>query len=161
MRNDQTRGLYRKFKVERTDGKSAPGEKHDGCEYFVLDMDHDKHAHAAIVAYVQSLENTGEYPGLAADLRDRYLLIEGSKMTITPEKKARLVAAAAEFDAAMEAIYGPRISTEGGDVDPSPEAFAIAVQAEIWTHFSANQRTINKAKIIQAELNRAAANAAA
>jgi hypothetical protein len=70
---DQTRGLYQKFKIERTDGKSAPGEKHDGCEYFVLDMDHDKHARAAIEGYVGSLENAGDYPLLAADLRSRYL----------------------------------------------------------------------------------------
>lgn len=73
MGDEQTRGLYNKFKVERTDGKSAPGEKHDGCEYFVLDMDHDEHARAAIEAYVQSLDDAEEYPGLAADLRYRYL----------------------------------------------------------------------------------------
>ena len=71
---DQTKtGLYRKFIVERTDGKSAPGEKHDGCEYFVLDMDHDAHARAAIIGYVGSLEASGEYHELAADLRRRYL----------------------------------------------------------------------------------------
>lgn len=35
---DKKRGLYSKFKVERTDGSSAPGEKHDACEYFVLDL---------------------------------------------------------------------------------------------------------------------------
>lgn len=73
MPDDQTRGLYNKFKVERTDGKSAPGEKHHDCDYFVLDMDHDDHARAAIEAYVISLENSEEYPGLAADLRYRYL----------------------------------------------------------------------------------------
>ena len=73
MPDDQKRGLYNKFKVERTDGKSARGEKHDGCEYFVLDMDHDEHARAAIAGYVQSLEDAEEYPALAADLRYRYL----------------------------------------------------------------------------------------
>lgn len=73
MKDDQTTGLYRKFKVERTDGSSEPGGKHEGCEYFVLDMDHDDHARAAIEAYVQSLEDAEEYPTLAADLRYRYL----------------------------------------------------------------------------------------
>ena len=73
MAKDANRGLYRKFRVERTDGKSAPGEKHHGCEYFVLDMDHDDHAKAAIKGYVHSLEASNEYPGLAADLRRRYL----------------------------------------------------------------------------------------
>ena len=71
--SDKETGLYTKFKVERTDGKSAPGEKHDGCDYFVLDMDHDEHARAAIGAYVKSLDDAGEYPALAADLRHRYL----------------------------------------------------------------------------------------
>lgn len=70
---DQTRGLYAKFKIERTDGTSAPGGKHHGCEYFVLDMDHDEHARAAIEGYVRSLEEAEEYPKLAADLRYRYL----------------------------------------------------------------------------------------
>lgn len=70
---DATRGLYEKFKVERTDGTSAPGDKHYGCEYFVLDMDHDEHARAAIEAYVKSLDGAGQYPNLAADLRRRYL----------------------------------------------------------------------------------------
>ncbi len=70
---DATQGLYRKFKVERTDGKSEPGEKHHDCDYFVLDMDHDEHARAAIEGYVKSLEDAEEYPLLARDLRYRYL----------------------------------------------------------------------------------------
>jgi len=63
----RTIGLYAKFNVTRTDGKSAPGEKHDGCEYFVLDVTHDKHAHAALKAYADSCE--AEYPLLARDVR--------------------------------------------------------------------------------------------
>lgn len=60
-------GLFNKFTVTRTDGKSAPGEKHDGCEYFVLDVTHDKHAHQALLAYAASCD--GEYPLLAKDVR--------------------------------------------------------------------------------------------
>ena len=37
MSDDKDRGLYGKFYVERLDGKSVLGEKHDKCEYFVLD----------------------------------------------------------------------------------------------------------------------------
>ncbi len=70
---DTTQGIYRKFIVERTDGKSAPGEKHHGCDYFVLDMDHDEHARAAIEGYVKSLEDAEEYPLLSRDLRYKYL----------------------------------------------------------------------------------------
>lgn len=64
---DKTRGLYSKFSVERTDGKSEPGQKHDGCEYFVLDVTHDPHAHAALLAYAESCK--AEYPLLAQDVR--------------------------------------------------------------------------------------------
>jgi hypothetical protein len=60
-------GLYHKFTVTRTDGTSAPGQKHDGCEYFVLDITHDPHAYAALRAYADSCQK--EYPKLADDLR--------------------------------------------------------------------------------------------
>lgn len=70
---DRTRGLYEKFHVERTDGKSDTGEKHDGCEYYVLDLDHDPHAAPALEAYATSCEK--EYPALAADLRYKALVI--------------------------------------------------------------------------------------
>jgi hypothetical protein len=66
---DKTRGLYSKFNVSRTDGKSLPGEKHCGCDYFVLDLTHDKHAIAAISAYESSCRR--EYPLLAEDLRKK------------------------------------------------------------------------------------------
>jgi len=64
---DKTRGLYGKFHIERTDGKSLPGEKHDGCEYFVLDLTHDPFAITALQAYERACVR--EYPLLAADLR--------------------------------------------------------------------------------------------
>lgn len=64
---DKTKtGLYNKFVVTRTDGTSEPGKKHEGCEYFVLDTTHDKHAYAALLAYAESCEP--EYPALARDL---------------------------------------------------------------------------------------------
>lgn len=63
----RTRGLYEKFRVERTDGKSAPGEKHDGCQYFVLDIGCDPHSIPALMAYAESCK--GDYPQLARELR--------------------------------------------------------------------------------------------
>jgi hypothetical protein len=63
---DKTKGLYNKFTVTRTDGSSAPGVRHEGCQYFVLDLEHDKHAPAALRAYADSCRS--EYPALAADL---------------------------------------------------------------------------------------------
>ncbi len=70
---DLSKGLYRKFTVERTDGSSKPGGKHENCEYFVLDMDHDPHARAAISGYVASLKAAGVYLKLARDLERKYL----------------------------------------------------------------------------------------
>lgn len=64
---DKTRGLYGKFYVSRVDGSGLPGGKHDGCDYFVLDLTHDKHAASALRAYADSC--AAEYPLLAADLR--------------------------------------------------------------------------------------------
>lgn len=86
---DKTKtGLYRKFDVRRTDGSDAPGQKHDGCAYFVLDLTHDEHAVAAIRAYARSCAT--EFPMLAADLRswaDGNKLMEARTM-LTVEGKS-------------------------------------------------------------------------
>ena len=67
-KSDADRGLYGKFKIERTDGRSAKGEKHEACRYFVLDLDCDPHAAAALKAYALSCVLT--HPALASDLAD-------------------------------------------------------------------------------------------
>jgi hypothetical protein len=61
------RGLYRKFLVRRTDGKSRKGCKHTHCRYFVLDLSCDGHAKAAVRAYINSCKR--ERPALAQDLQ--------------------------------------------------------------------------------------------
>lgn len=65
----KTAGIYNKFVVKRVDGRDAPGQKHDGCEYFVLDLVHDPHAMQALLAYADSCDR--EYPNLARDLRTK------------------------------------------------------------------------------------------
>lgn len=67
---DRLRGLYRKFTVTRTDGASAPGGKHEGCDYFVLDLTHDPFAVVAIEAYAMVCRQDG-YRLLADDLQDK------------------------------------------------------------------------------------------
>ncbi|MHC4864610.1 MAG: hypothetical protein ACYTEX_11025 [Planctomycetota bacterium] len=67
---DRERGLYQKYVVRRTDGRDAPGETHDGCEYFVLDLTHDPHALPALRAYADSCR--GEYPKLCKDLMEKW-----------------------------------------------------------------------------------------
>lgn len=68
---DQTRGLYGKFNVTRKDGSSAPGGKHCGCDYFVLDLTHDPHAFPALVAYRNALLESNEYKFLCRDLTEK------------------------------------------------------------------------------------------
>ena len=63
----EEQGLFRKFVVHRVDGSDAPGGKHHGCRYFVLDVDHDPHAVEALAAYANACEAT--HPELAKDLR--------------------------------------------------------------------------------------------
>ena len=60
--------IYDKFQVFRSDGKHAPGEKHHGCQYFVLDLRHDAFAYPALEAYASACEAT--HPMLADDLRN-------------------------------------------------------------------------------------------
>jgi len=60
------RGLIAKFRVQRVDGSDAPGGKHDGCGYFVLDLTHDRHAIPALRAYAEDCAE--ERPALSADL---------------------------------------------------------------------------------------------
>lgn len=64
-RSDTEQGLFQKFVVTRTDGSSGPGGKHEGCEYFVLDIDHDPHAPAALAAYADQVART--HPQLTGD----------------------------------------------------------------------------------------------
>lgn len=63
-------GLFRKFIVNRVDGSDRPSGKHFGCDYFVLDMDHDKHAPAALRAYAESCKHT--HPELSKSLINRF-----------------------------------------------------------------------------------------
>lgn len=67
--NMREQGFFEKFHVRRADGRDAPGEKHHGAEYFVLDMTDDPHAIPALLGYADSCER--DYPLLAADLRAR------------------------------------------------------------------------------------------
>lgn len=65
-------GLYNKFNVTRTDGTDQnPGDKHYGCAYFVLDLDHDPHARTAIAAYRDSCRV--RYPVLADELNEELM----------------------------------------------------------------------------------------
>lgn len=63
---DDERGLYRKYKIERTDGSSTPGGKHEHCSYFVLDIEHDEFSEPALRAYARACR--ARFPDLADDI---------------------------------------------------------------------------------------------
>lgn len=65
--SDKEQGLYNKYTVRRSDGTSEAGEKHEHCSYFVIDLNHDKYAKAALLAYAEACAE--EFPLLAEDLR--------------------------------------------------------------------------------------------
>lgn len=65
--DDRQRGLYGKYKrIERHDGGTDPGGKHEDCRYFVLDWAHDPFAIPAMKAYAEAARK--EYPLLAEDI---------------------------------------------------------------------------------------------
>ena len=66
----EQQGMFRKFEVRRIDGSDRPSGKHHGCRYFVLDLDHDQHAAAAMAAYAQAARET--HPTLSAELAAQY-----------------------------------------------------------------------------------------
>jgi hypothetical protein len=59
-------GLDDRYLVSRVDGRSKKGEKYHGCDYFVLDMTHDRYAMSAVEQYGMACKQ--EYPKLATDL---------------------------------------------------------------------------------------------
>jgi len=80
--NQREQGLYHKFNVTRTDGTDAPGGKHEGNEYFVLNLTTDKHGIPAIAAYAESC--AAEYPLLASDLRAKVAAtVKASSLFVT------------------------------------------------------------------------------
>src|ERR1051325_11211470 len=80
---DRMQGLHHKYNVSRTDGRDAPGGKHQHCEHFVLDITDDPHSPAALAAYADSC--AADCPTLAADLRAKItaaLLITVPEVTL-------------------------------------------------------------------------------
>jgi hypothetical protein len=68
-------GIYNKYAVYRNDREDRPGYKHEGCEYFVLDMTHDPFAVPALRAYADACMKEGYIP-LAGELRHKATELE-------------------------------------------------------------------------------------
>jgi hypothetical protein len=74
-------GLYEKYDVRRTDGSDAPGGRHHGCRYFVLDLDHDPSARHAARIFAEDVERSR--PRLSAELLE--LLATLGQVPLLPE----------------------------------------------------------------------------
>lgn len=97
----EAQGLFRKFDVRRVDGSDAPGAKHDGCRYFVLDVDHDPHSVPALVAYAAAVEAT--HPQLAKDLRSEWQIPK----PVLPEPKHMTAADCIDWSKPDQIHYVP------------------------------------------------------
>lgn len=75
-KSSKEQGLYEKYRVSRTDGSDFPGGKHDGCEYFVLDITHDPAAKLALATYAGAVRAT--HPQLAREIMARYFNYEAT-----------------------------------------------------------------------------------
>ena len=121
----RSRGLHGKFHVTRTDGTSAPGCKHDGCSYFVLDLTHDKFAQPAVRAYAAAC--AAEYPLLAADLWGKFPGeggVPASTFHLDAEASALVdrIAAAYRLTRGGAVLHALRSLELPGEAEPSPAA---------------------------------------
>lgn len=66
----EQQGVFKKFEVLRMDGSHLPGRKHEGCNYFVLDLTCDPHAKAAMLAYAEACKET--HPVLSAEIFEQF-----------------------------------------------------------------------------------------
>jgi len=51
-------GLYHKYQVTRADGSDAPGGRHHGCRYLVLDLTHDPSARFAARMFAEDIADS-------------------------------------------------------------------------------------------------------
>ena len=72
------RGIYGKYKIEKTDGSPVDPK----AIYFTLRLDTDKHARAAVRAYIESCRD--EQPKLAQDLERMLIQLEKDHPQMTP-----------------------------------------------------------------------------
>lgn len=78
--------MFEKFRVQRTDGSDAPGGKHHGCKYFVIDLDHDQYARAAMRAYAAACRAT--HPLLADDIEAEWGKADGASVDAATFREA-------------------------------------------------------------------------
>ena len=99
------RGLYIKYRVDRIDCQDAPGGKHEGCNLFVLDLNHDPHGRTAALAYAEACR--ADRPNLAADLEVAVNALGGGEHSLLAE--LRVLAAEVDIPSDDDLEVGERI----------------------------------------------------
>ena len=93
-----------KFIVRRADGRDAPGCKHHGCQYFVLDLDHDSSALPTLRAYMHACKD--ERPALSHDLAVVIEMLEtqwgDSAVGLPPPSKEKLEVWKRDYEFGLE-----------------------------------------------------------
>ena len=119
----EQQGMFHKFDVRRTDGSSAPGGKHHGCRYFVLDLNHDAHAASAMRAYAESCRYS--HPQLAADIDKEFPPMPAARTPASVGSEAK-GEAADKRDAALDALAAqfsqPYMEYFGSDIQDAIKA---------------------------------------
>ncbi len=131
---DKSKGLIGKFTVTRNDGKDAPGEKHDGCAYFVLDLTHDPFAIPAIETYAYHAEKGGYHElarhlrtiAAAGDLGKAYAELRIAQNPVSPPSPGAREAAHNAVVQDLCAIYNELLDELGKDA--TSEARKIVIQ---------------------------------
>jgi hypothetical protein len=148
--SDVDRGLYEKFHVYRTDGRSCIGQKHHGCEYFVLDLTHDPFANAALDAYAKACRS--KFPKLADDIEAGIVKRTMQPLPDRREKPddnngppsdARSISRA-EFDNicfAQGFRYGPFMSSFG---DGPGEPYVPLSQRTVWGILKTGETVVSR-----------------
>lgn len=115
-------GLYQKFDVSRTDPESEA--RHQGCRYFVLDVDHDPYAKAALRDYAYSC--MAEHPDLADDL---FTLIDEPRCPVCRRVGRGSLAVSGTCRACSDAIYTFRQMADGATDEEIIESVRALQQA--------------------------------
>ena len=136
---DRERGLYPKWQARRIDGSSDKGLKHEKCELFILDLDHDPHATPALFSYAQSAQADG-YELLAGNL---FAMIQPYIQSLEElaNKQAKIALLDdLHTDAELDKLTDAEITTEALELlwaELPPDSRATQVLERVLTRFQA------------------------
>ena len=131
MQSTQPPGLYKKFEVQRTDGRDQPGGDRTGAEYIVLDLTYCPFARAAALAYADKMARI--YPQAADELRAVVAALPS--LPLEPHQQ-RVVDEKAELDERFAKLNAFTLTATFERLD-GDERSRLLEQANLMTKYSA------------------------